>query len=275
VPGPIVRNTTDAAVMMGAIAGSDPDDAATADADANLPPNGDFRRQLGPNALKGVRLAYSEGDFPGGEEGELWQQTLDRLTKLGATLVKTDGLDADIDGTLLELPAIFSQFHTALDQYLATEQRPGAHVHSLADVIAISASRPDRAKYGEDRLITSEAAPGYGPFGEAQAQLAIDRAHGEIDSTLDAANAAAYVGPDGFHIGVGAAAGHPQIVVPIGYPGGDRMGAAFLGRRYSEPKLLAFASALEAATHARVPPTQVYGGARPSTCEALKKAPFA
>ena len=123
-------------------------------------------------------------------------------------------------------------------------------------------------KYGEDRLITSEAAPAYGPVGELQAQLAIDRAQSEIDSTLDAANASAFLAPDGDQIGVGAAAGYPQIVVPLGYPGGSRAGAALLGRAYSEPKLLAIASALEDGTHARVPPTQVEGGATPAGCPA-------
>jgi amidase len=274
VPGPIVRNVTDAAVIMTAIAGFDPDDPATAEADANLPPGGDFKSGLRADALRGVRLAYSEADAPSGAKGVLWAQTLDRLRKLGATLVATGGLDNDIDGTLLELPAIFSQFHSNLDHYLQTEQRPGATVRSLADVIAISATRPDRAKYGEDRLITSEAAPGYGPFGEAQSQLAIDRAHAEIDQTLDAANTVAFVAPDGAHIGVGAAAGHPQVVVPLGYPGGQRMGAAFLGRRYSEPQILAAAGALQDATHARVPPTQVEGGASPASCAAAARPPF-
>src|SRR3954451_3779060 len=268
VPGPIVRNVTDAAVVMNAIAGFDPDDAATAEADSHLPPGDDFTRGLRPDALKGVRLAYSTNDAPSGAQGALWTATLARLRKLGATLVPTTGLDNDIDATVLELPAIYSQFHAALDHYLQTEERPGWNVRSLADVIAISATHPDRAKYGEDRLITSEAAPGYSPVGEAQSQLAIDQAHAEIDSTLDGANAVAYVAPDGARIGVGAAGGHPQIVVPIGYPGGDRMGAALLGRRWSEPSLLALAGALEDATHARVPPTQVEGGASPSGCPA-------
>jgi amidase len=266
VPGPIVRNVTDAAVVVGAIAGFDPDDPATAEADSHLPPRSDFTRGLRPDALKGVRLAYSDSDAPSGAKGALWTATLARVRKLGATLVPTTGLDNDLDATVFELPAIYSQFHANLDQYLATEQRPGAHAHSLADVIAITATHPDRMKYGEDRLITSEAAPGYGPIGEAQSQLAIDQAHAEIDSTLDAANAVAYLAPDGAHIGVGAAGGHPQIVLPIGYPGGARMGAAFLGRRWSEPSLLALAGALEDATHARVPPTQIEGGASPSGC---------
>ena len=276
VPGPIVRNVTDAAVVIGAIAGFDPDDPATALADSNLPPEGNFAAGLGPNALRAVRLAYSQNDASGlpGASATLWQQTLDRLSALGATLVPSSGLDNDFDGTLLELPAIFSQFHAWIDHYLQTEQRPGATVHSLADIIAISALHPDKAKYGEDRLIESEAAPAYTPIGQAQADLAIGRAQVEINQTLDAAGALAFVAPNGAHIGIGAAAGFPQVVVPIGYPAGRRMGAAFLGRAYSEPQILAAASALEDATHARVPPTQVEGGAAPSSCAAASRPPF-
>ena len=276
VPGPIVRNVTDAAVVMDAIAGSDPNDPATYQADSNLPPNDDFAAGLSPDALRGVRLAYSENDSSGlsGNSATLWQQTLDRIKALGATLVPSTGLDNDTDATVLELPAIFSEFHADLDNYLQTEQRPGARVHSLADVIAISALHPQQAKYGEDRLIESEAAPFYTPIGEAQAQVAIDRAQSEINSTLDAANAVAFLAPNGDHIGVGAAAGNPQVVVPIGYPDGGRMGAAFLGRSYSEPRLLAIAGALQDATHARVPPTQVEGGAAPASCAAASRPPF-
>ena len=52
------------------------------------------------------------------------------------------------------------------------------------------------------------------------------------------------------------------------------MGAAFLGPRYGEPQLLRAASALEAATHARVPPTQIEGGATPGSCVAATRPPF-
>jgi amidase len=276
VAGPIVRNVTDAAVIMSAIAGFDPNDPATADADSHLPAGTDFTAGLRPDALRGVRLAYSANDASGlsGASATLWQQTLQKLKALGATLVPATGLDNDFDATALELPAIFSEFHSDLNRYLQTEERPGFPVRSLADVIAISALHPQQAKYGEDRLIESEAAPFYTPIGEAQAQLAIDRAQSEINSTLDAANAVAFVAPDGNHIGVGAAAGFPQIVVPIGYPGGSRMGAALLGRAYSDAQILAVAGALQDATRARVPPTQVDGGASPLSCAAASQPPF-
>jgi amidase len=268
VPGPIVRHVADAGIVLQAIAGTDPDDPATTDAKV-----GDYRRAP---SLEGVRLAYDPADASGldADQSALWQQTTESLTSLGATLVPTDGFgDADVSGTVFELPAIFSEFHYDLDHYLQTEQRDGARVHSLAEIIAFNQQHPDRIPYGQDKLVESEAAPGVKEAGEAQAQPAIDRAHGAIDATLDAANAVAFVAPDGPHIGIGAAGGHPTVVVPIGYPGGNRMGVSFLGRRYSEADLLAAAGALEPTTH-RVPPTQVDGGADPASCDAAARPPF-
>src|SRR6266480_4836673 len=60
VPGPIVRSVTDAAIVLGAIAGPDPRDLATADAASHLPPHGDYTAFLKTGALKGARLAYSQ-----------------------------------------------------------------------------------------------------------------------------------------------------------------------------------------------------------------------
>jgi amidase len=267
VPGPIVRNVTDAAVMLSAIAGSDPDDPVTAEADAHVT---DFTEGLG--SISGVRLAYSAGDA----DDPLFAKALERLTQLGAELVESDGFsDEGFAGSLVEIPAIFPQFHYGLDHYLQTEQREGARVHSLAEVIAVGAQHPDRTKYGQDRLIASEAAPGVKEFGDLLAQSSRESAHAAIDETLDAAGAVAFVAPDGANIGIGAAAGHPQIVLPLGYPGGDRAGISFLGRRFADGDLLKIAAGLESLTEPRVPPTQVEGGASPSSCDAASKAPFA
>jgi amidase len=261
VPGPIVRHVVDAALVLEAMAGVDPDDPATAKADVTY---------KGPK-LEGVRLAYDDADASilEGTAAELWQQTTAQLEALGATLVDTDGFgDADLSGTLLELPAIFSEFHYGLDRYLAAE---GQKVHSLAEVIAFNQTHPDRIPYGQDKLIESEAAPALAGAGAP----AIQRAHEAIDATLEAADAVAFIAPDGAHIGIGAAGGHPTVVIPLGYPDGDRMGISFLGRRFGEAGLLAAAGALETRTAGqRVPPTQIDGGAEPKSCDAAARAPF-
>jgi amidase len=274
VPGPIVRHVVDAAVMLGAMAGTDPEDPATAEADKHVT---DFAARVSSSGLEGVRLAYSDDDASGldAEHQALWDQTKQQLTALGAKLVPSSGFgDADLSGTVFELPAIYSEFHYDLDHYLQTEQRDGARVHSLAEIIAYNQQHSDRIPYGQDKLITSEAAPGVKEVGEGQSEPAIARAHGAIDSTLDAANAVAFIAPDGPHIGIGAAGGHPTVTIPLGYPDSQRMGITFLGRRFSEADLLAAAGALETRTHDQwMPPTQV-GVAQPESCDAAGKAPF-
>lgn len=274
VPGPIVRSVGDAAAVLSAIAGPDPEDPATAEAAMHLPPGGDFTPRAG---IAGVRLAYapSEAPDPATAAGKLWVKALADLRAAGAVLVESDGFgDAELAGTVFQLPAISTQFHEGLDHYLQTEQRPGAPVQSLADVIAAGAAQPDKTKYGQDKLVTSLAAPAVKAVGEAQAQPAIDQAHAAIDQALDAAGAVAFVAPDGAHIGIGAAGGHPTVVIPVGLPDGKRMGVSFLGRRWSEPALLGAAGALEAATAPRTPPTMVEGGAAPASCAAAAAAPF-
>ncbi|MDQ3996823.1 MAG: amidase family protein, partial [Gemmatimonadota bacterium] len=56
VLGPLARNVTDAALVLGAIAGPDPRDAKTAESAGRLPPRSDFAAGLREDALKGVRL---------------------------------------------------------------------------------------------------------------------------------------------------------------------------------------------------------------------------
>src|SRR3954467_8005291 len=63
VPGPMVRSVTDAAIVLGAIAGADPRDPATAGAASHLPPKGDYTAGLKTGALRGARLAYSQDAY--------------------------------------------------------------------------------------------------------------------------------------------------------------------------------------------------------------------
>jgi amidase len=51
-----------------------------------------------------------------------------------------------------------------------------------------------------------------------------------------------------------AVAGYPSITVPAGAVHGLPVGLAFMGRRWSEPKLIALAYAFEQATKHRQPP---------------------
>src|SRR5438067_8362241 len=63
--GPMCRTVTDAAILLGALAGTDSSDAATAAAPASIP---DYTKALDPNGLKGARIGVARAAF-GSPEG--------------------------------------------------------------------------------------------------------------------------------------------------------------------------------------------------------------
>src|SRR3954451_12059895 len=247
VPGPIVRSVTDAALVLGAIAGPDPKDPATADAASHLPPGGDYTAALRPDALRGARPAYSQDAHVSldDEHRALFDAGIERLRKLGATVVAVNSFDSENTG-LAEIAAVPNEFKASLNSYLASEM-PNAKVHSLSDIIAYNDQHPDRVKYGQGLLQASDATPGREELFPAQAEPSQQSARASIDTALDEGSADAILTPGNAHANVGAAAGYPTVIEPLGYTNGgkDPFGIGFLGRAYTEPRALAVAYASE------------------------------
>jgi amidase len=285
--GPIARTVTDAAIVLGVIAGFDSDDPATLP--CLVPGNcrRDYTRFLKKRALRGARIAVPRVPYWNGFTAEQQQIMLDAIEVLrseGATVA--DPLEipnqAEISafGICVAFPApancstvlMYGQKND-LNNYLAT--RPDAPVHSLSEIIAFNNAHPEVAlKYGQaiflaaDQLDTS---PGSADTARYQADRARDLAltRTGLDAVLN--------GPDGvagtrddfdailFPQNRGAAApakaGYPSVVVPGGFlpPVGDVVnpqpfGVTFTGRAFSEGKLIGLAYAFEQATEHRVPP---------------------
>jgi amidase len=273
VPGPIVRSVTDAALVLGAIAGPDSHDPATADAASHIPRGGDYTAFLKTDALKGARLAYSQDahDSLDDEHRALFDAGIERIRKLGATVVAVNSFDSENTG-LAEIGAIPNEFKASLNAYLASEM-PNAKVHSLSEIIAYNNQHPDRVKYGQGLLQASDATPGREELFPAQAEPARESARQSIDGALAEGNADAILTPGPAHANVGAAAGYPTVIEPLGYTNGgkDPFGIGFLGRAFSEPQLLGYAYAYEQAAHARVVPNAVNPAVAKVPCAAGSK----
>src|SRR3954451_8045177 len=259
VPGPIVRSVTDAAIVLGAIAGPDSHDPATAGAASHIPAGGDYTKALNADALRGARLAYSQDahDSLDDEHRALFDAGIERIRKLGATIVPVSSFDSENTG-LAEIGAIPNEFKASLNAYLASEM-PNAKVHSLSEIIAYNNEHPDRVKYGQGLLQASDATPGREELFPVQAEPSRDSARASIDGALAEGDADAILTPGNAHANVGAAAGYPTVIEPLGYTNGgkDPFGIGFLGRAFEEPKLLGYAYAYEQDAHARVIPNAV------------------
>ena len=264
VPGPMTRNAVDAAAVLDAIAGRDPKDAATSGA---VVPKGGYVKAL-RTSLKGVRLGVPPaGSRPSGGRGTQFEKALARLRALGATLVETE-LPGDVAlASASELGLIPNEFKWSLNEYLAAEARPKTGVKTLADIVAYNAKHPDKVKYGQRLLEASDATPGNGALATASALPVRTQAQTLVDATLAADDLDALVAVGASNANLGAAAGYPTVITPMGYAGDTQpVGLAFTGTAYSEAKLLSYAYAFERTGTWRVSPVKFNPDVRPSAC---------
>jgi amidase len=265
-PGPIVRNVSDAAAVLSAIAGPDPTDQATAA--AQMPAGGDYTKFLLADGLRGARIGVADADRPSGaEEAALWDTAIATMEKAGSTIVHTDTLANTRDIGLAELAVIPNEFKHYLNDYLANETPATLRVRTLSDIIAYNNQHPDKVKYGQSLLQASDATLGNvdEPSAIASRTATITGARAVIDTTMSQDQLDAIMAPGAANANIGAAAQYPSIAVPAGYSadGSKPFGITLLGKAFSEPTLIKFGYAYEPASHRRVRPTALNKGLCP------------
>src|SRR5579859_3105195 len=267
--GPMCRTLRDAAIVLGALTGVDPEDAATSPSAGKA--QADYAQYCDPNGLKGARIGVARKYFGFNDAVDaLMEQSLDLMKKQGAILV--DPADIETLGKFDDSEALLFMYELKADlaAYLA-RLGPGAPVKSLKDVIEFNDR--NRAKempyFGQDLLVKSETK---GPLTEKEYLDAVAKNHQlarteGIDATMDKFHLDAIVGPTGGpawitdlvtgdHFGGGsssaaAVAGYPNINVTAGSIFGLPVGISFFGRAWSEPTLIRLAYSFEQATKAR------------------------
>ncbi|MEO8031708.1 MAG: amidase [Gemmatimonadota bacterium] len=271
--GPMTRTVADLAIMLAAIAGADPRDAATADAGRHA--LADYRPILDPNSLHGARLGVVRSYFgyQGAVDG-LAEEALKLMKARGAIIIDPvkpplDSAFGDAEGTVLSY-----EFKDGINQYLAS-RGPGFNMKSLEDLIAFNSANHDRELkwFGQE---TFEEAQKRGPLttpaylkAKAHCQK-LARVQG-IEVLMKTHNLDALVSPtaqpafmidpingdhfSGSSTSLAAVAGCPHLTVPMGFVSGLPVGLSFYGRPWSEGKLIALGYAFEQATKMRKPPT--------------------
>lgn len=270
--GPMTRTVTDAAILLGALAGVDTDDAIT---DASRGHTfSDYTQFLDANGLKGARIGIPRKYFGFNDHvDKLINSSLDVMRKLGAVVVDPAEIETAGKFDDTELEVLLYELKADLNKYLGS-LGARAPVRSLKDVIEFNERNSDREMpfFGQDLFIKAEAK---GPltskeYLEALAKnQRLSRTEG-IDATMSKHKLDAMVAPtgspawptdllNGDHFTGGysspsAVAGYPHITVPAGYVRGLPVGISFFGRAYSEPVLFKLAFAVEQATKLRRPP---------------------
>jgi amidase len=271
--GPLAKSVRELALVLDHVAGADPEDGATQDADRHI--SGSFASTLDPAALKGKRIGLLRQLFVGvtgeREAATMMEDVAGELRAAGATIVDVaiPDLDAQYRSARGSAPGSLKAAWTG---YLARGAQPGEKVLTVEELLASGKLAPDSARRFQDAL---QPVPPGEAFREATSKFYAGREHfrslfiglmeqQHLDVLLYPANQARphthegglerYGGEPGT-CEESAMTGLPQVTVPAGFIGGRYpFGISFLGRLWADRQVLSLAYAYEQVTHHRRPP---------------------
>ena len=269
--GPMARTVRDAAILLNVLAGTDPRDTATADAESKM--QKEYTQFLDSNGLRGARIGVARKYFGFNDAVDaLMNSLIDQMKSAGAIIIDPADLESHGKFDDTELLVLLYELKADLNAYLAT--RPGAQVHSLADVIAFNEKNQDKEMpyFGQDLFLKAQEKGSLTEkeyIGALAANRMLAREQG-VDGVMNKFHLDALVAPSGapawladlangdHAVGgssnAAAVAGYPNINVPAGFVFGMPVGISFFGRAWSEPTLLKIAYGFEQLVKARKPP---------------------
>ncbi|WP_309610262.1 amidase [Sphingomonas sp.] len=267
--GPMTRTVLQAAQLLSAIAGTDPADPATKNADAH---RADYAAGLTADALHGMRIGVMRFASGFGTDGP-FEAALAVLRAQGATLVEIKAFDDKAIGPG-EHVVLMTEFKAGLNAYLATTP-PQVVTRTLAAVIAFNTAHAvqELSLFGQDTFIEADKSTGLDDptYLKARATSLAAAGVNGIDRLLKADRLDALVGPTmppawkidavngdqsagGGAGSLAAVAGYPHLTVPMGAVKGLPVGLSFIGAKWDDAKILSLGYAYEQASHALVAP---------------------
>jgi amidase len=270
--GPMARTVADAALLLGALVGQDPRDAATKRCDGLS--YSDYTQFLDPDGMRGARIGVARNFFGfNSHVDRILEACIEEMRRLGAEIIESADVETAQELWEPEREVLLYEFKAGLDRYLSG-LGPDVPVHSLGDVIKFNVKHREKMMpyFDQEHML---AAAEKDPLTDqaylnALAQCRqLSQADG-IDKTMREHQLDAIVAPSGrpawpidlINGDVGshgssspaAVAGYPNITVPAGHVFGLPVGISFFAGAFQEPTLIKLAYAFEQATGARWTP---------------------
>ena len=270
--GPMARTVSDAATLLNAMIGVDAQDAAMGSAPTARE---DYTAALKADALNGARIGVARAQYFGysAQADALVDAAIALMKAHGATIVDPADIPTASRLDACEIEVLLYELKTDLNAYLATRGTAAA-ASTLKDLIAFNERERAREMpyFGQELVLRAEdkgplTAPEYRAASTQCRRLARDEG---IDAVMTTHQLDALVVPtlgpawpidlvNGDHITGGgstpaAVAGYPSITVPAGWVGELPVGMLFMGRAWSESRLIGLAFAYEQVSKHRKPP---------------------
>jgi amidase len=269
--GPMARTVKDAVILLGAIAGEDPQDTYTAASKGKV--QADYTKFLDIDGLKGKRIGIEkDGLHVSPAMDKIFQEAIDLMKSKGATIVEVEVYKAIKPSNKYGFTVLLYEFKDGVNNYLS---KANCKMKSLDDVIAFNKQNEAKAMpYFKQE--TLELAVKKGGLDSAEyleavkntttiTRTAIDKIlkDNKLDAIAAPTNGFAecidlvngdYDNGFGFS-GPAAQAGYPHITVPMGQWKELPIGLSFISTAYDEAGIIKIAYAYEQASKKRSAPT--------------------
>ncbi|MFT4740525.1 MAG: amidase [Marivirga sp.] len=246
-PGPMTKSVVDNAILLSAMSGYDATDEAMNQKDQT--------QKYAEFSEENVLLKMRFGVITSFLSDSIYALNIEKLRKMGATIVQVDLEDTNLDGFLDLLNADMKR---DLPAYLQHNGDSSLGIKSVNDIVALNIS--DSAKsipYGQARF--------YGILSDSTSNEALDSLRVRLNAAgvayfeqaMEANNLDAFLSINNWSAGYAAAAKYPCITVPMGYSGaGEPKGITFIAKPKQEAMLLNMAYHFEQQFSVRLVPLE-------------------
>jgi amidase len=274
--GPMTLSVRDAALILNVIAGSDPADPATVEADAR---KADYVRALSAEGLRGLRVGVLRDRVQGHPAiAPLLKEALSTIAALGAEIVDISDSRSGLEKLgEAEYEVLLYEFKASLAAYLP-ELPPSVGPNSLANVIAFNRvyQEEELRWFGQDIMELADTKGSLedaayrealalsrrlaGPEGidrllkDHRVDLLVGVTNGPA-SKSDLVNGDSGGGPSVSQLP--AVAGYPHLTVPMGFVDQLPVGLSIIGPAWSDARVLSAGYAYEQASGKRREPTML------------------
>lgn len=269
--GPMCRNVSDAATLLGALAEFDPNDAETHIEKTDIPM--DYTSFLKADGLKGKRIGIASQMLPSDSKVRaLFDKAVNDLKAKGAEVVENVEFEHNREWGSPSYQVLLYEFKADLNKYLA--EHPNAPRKTMAEIIEFNKQNAEKEMpWFEQEIFEMAVEKGdlsSEEYLEALKNSKLFAGKEGIDKVMEQHNLDAIIaqtnGPawsidwlNGDHFSGGssspaAISGYPNITVPMGFVEGLPIGISFFGKAWTEGKLIEIAYAYEQVTQHRKAP---------------------
>ncbi len=244
-PGPMTKNVIDNAILLNAMVGMDSTDSAS------VPSKVDYLESIKESVIKGKRFGVVKSFL----EDSLYAQSVNKIKTAGGEIVEVKPEQAGLPGFLSILNI---DIKNDLPEYINSYASDNITVKTIEDVMAFNLKDTlVRIPYGqgifEEIIKDTTTIQGLNQIKENLKIVA----RNYFDTHLDAHNLDVFLSINNYHAGYAAVAKYPALTVPMGYTDkGEPKGLTFIGKSFTEDKLLQLAQGYESISEERKMPAK-------------------